>query len=270
VDEHQYLPDKEKLSILAATILLANTLTRFLDISSSSITLQILGIYFPISINLRSVILLLTIGITASGTQWLIQSHPGLKNQRTYQHWFVPAFTSWVVSFPIGQLPFGFPWLASLFFGGVVVILVLIAEYITVDPEDSRQPLAASGLTAVSFAIYLTFDITLHNAGVRLVLLLPAIVLASFLVSLRTFQLRFFGVWAFLEAGTIALVSAQIAAALHYWPITPIAFGLALLGPTYALTSFMSNLVESEPVSQALLEPSIILALIWGMAYLNR
>jgi hypothetical protein len=270
VNEHQYLPDREKLSILAATILLANTLTRFLDISSSTVTLQIFGVLFPISINLNMVILLLNLGITASGTQWLIQSHPGLKNQRTYQHWFVPAFTSWVVSFPISQLPFGFTWLASLFFGGVVVILVLIAEYITVDPEDSRHPLAASGLTAVSFAIYLAFAIFIYNASVRLILLLPAILLAGFLVSLRTFQLRFFGQWAFLEAGTIALVNAQIAAALHYWPVTPIAFGLALLGPTYALTSFMTNLGESEPVSQALLEPSIILVLIWGAAYLNR
>jgi hypothetical protein len=270
VQEHQYLPDKEKLSILAATILLAYSLTRFLNIPEHSIILQILGLYITFSLNVRTLIIILVVGITASGTQWLLQSHPAAQNQKTYHHWFVPAFTAWVVGFPIIHLPFGLTWLASFFVGGIVVILVLIAEYITVDPEDSRQPIAALGLTAVSFAIYLTFTIALHYSGFRLILVLPAMILASLLVSLRTFQLRFYGIWAFLEAGTIALVSAQIAGALHYWPVSSIAFGLALLGPTYSLTSFITNLAEGEPISRAAFEPSLILGVIWGIAYWYR
>lgn len=270
VDRHQHLPDKEKLSILAATILLAYSLSRFITIPERAILLQLFGLLIPITLNTRTVIIILVAGITASGTEWLLQSHPVAMNHKTYQHWFVPAFTSWVVGFPIIQLPFGVTWIASFFIGGVVLILVLVAEYITLDPSDIRQPVAASGLITVSFAIYLTFTIALHYLGFRLILLLPSIMLASMLVSLRAFQLRLYGRWAFFEAGTIALISVQIASALHYWPISSLSFGLALLGPTYSLTSFINNMAEGEPISQAVIEPAIILLIVWGIAYWYR
>lgn len=270
VDKRQHIPDKEKLSILSATILLVYSLARFITIPVHTINLQIFGVYFPISLNARTFIFVLAIGITASGTEWLLRRHPVGNTQQTYQHWFVPSFTSWVVGFPIISLPFGFSWIASFFIGGIVLTLVLIAEYISLDPNDSRHPFAASGLIAVSFAIYLTFSIALYYIGVRLVLLILAIMLAGLLVSLRTFQLRFYGLWAFLEAGTIALICGQIASALHYWPISPISFGLVLLGPTYMLTSFITNLAEGESIMQAIIEPGIILTIFWGIAYWYR
>ena len=66
----------------------------------------------------------------------------------------------------------------------------------------------------------------------------------------------------------MALTSVQIAAALHYWPLTPVAFGMALLGPAYALTNLLGNLAQSEPLRQAIVEPAIVLAFIWGLALL--
>jgi hypothetical protein len=117
-------------------------------------------------------------------------------------------------------------------------------------------------LTAVSFALYLVLAAALRFAGSRLFFLLLALTLAVSLVSLRTLQLRY-GQWAFIEAGVIALVTAQLASALHYWPLSPVSFGLILLGPAYALTSFLGNLAEGEPVRQAIVEPLALLLLVW-------
>jgi len=150
--------------------------------------------------------------------------------------------------------------------GGVTLMLVLLAEYIVVDPDDSRQPVAAAGLTAVSFALFLTLAIALRFSGSRLFLVLPALTLAAGLVSLRTLHLRLHGRWAFLQSSLIALLCGQIAAGLYYWPLSPVAFGLAVLGPTYALTSLIANLAEDETLEQALIEPGIVLAIVWGTA----
>jgi hypothetical protein len=145
-------------------------------------------------------------------------------------------------------------------------MLVLLAEYIVVDPEDVRHPPAAAGLTAVSFALYLALAVALRFGGVRLFLVLPALTLAAGLVSLRALHLRLHGRWAFIPAGVIALIVGQLAAGLYYWPLTPVAYGLALLGPAYALTSLIGALEEGEPLSQALVEPGIVLVLVWGAA----
>jgi hypothetical protein len=171
---------------------------------------------------------------------------------------------------PLYQLPLGFEWLASVVIGGIMLILVLIAEYITVDPNDARHAIATAGLTAVSFALYLILAITLRSGGLRLFLLMPALTIAGGLVCLRTLHLRLRGNWAIWPAVALALIIAQLTAALHYWPISPIAFGLAVLGPAYALSSLIANLIEGEGLRQALTEPVLVLGVMWGTALWTR
>jgi hypothetical protein len=190
-----------------------------------------------------------------------------LRHKFTIEHWLLPALTAWAISLPLSQLPIGLIWVISLAGGGCLLFLVLVSEYIVVDPEDVRQPPAAAGLIAVSFALYLILATALRFANLRLFLLLPALSLAGILVSLRALHLRLHGQWALLQAGLVALITAQIAAALHYWPLTPVAYGLSLLGPAYALTIFLGNLAEGETLRQAVLEPAVVLILIWGVVF---
>ena len=145
-------------------------------------------------------------------------------------------------------------------------MLVLIAEYIAIDPEDVRYTPASAGLTAVSFSLYLVLIIALRSADPRLFLILPAVTFCAGLVSLRALHLRLRGRWVFFPAIALALVIAQLTAALHYWPISPIVFGLALLGPTYALTSLIGALAEGIPLRRAILEPILVLIVVWGTA----
>ena len=58
----------------------------------------------------------------------------------------------------------------------------------------------------------------------------------------------------------------QIAAGLHYWPLSPIQFGLMLIGLLYGLTNLAANLGEDRPARRAVLEPAIIIGLCWGLA----
>jgi len=124
----------------------------------------------------------------------------------------------------------------------------------------------AAGLTAVSFALFLALAVALRFTGPRLFLILPALTLAAGLVCLRALHLRLHGRWAFVEAGIVALIIGQMVAALQYWPLTPVSYGLILLGPAYAITSLIAGLVEGEPLRQALIEPGIVLFVVWGAA----
>jgi hypothetical protein len=174
--------------------------------------------------------------------------------------------TAMAVGLPLFQIPLSPVWWAGFALGGGLILLVLIAEYITVDAEDARQAPASAVLIAVSFALYLVLSSGLRFADLRLFLLLPAMAVAGGLVSLRTLRLRLPDRWCVKEAVLVALVTVQIAAALRYWPLNPVAFGLALLGPAYALTTLLGNLAENEPLRQAIVEPAVVLAIIWVIA----
>ena len=260
------MPDANRLSVLSAVILLAYALARLVDIPVRDIEFQLPGIYLATEINVRTIIALLVAGLAATGADWLLRGHPSIGNHKTFEHWILPALTAYVIGLPIYQLALGLQWWLGFAIGGALLMLVLVAEYISLDPDDVRQPAAALGLTAVSFALYLTLAIVLRYSGLRLFLTLPALTLAAGLVSLRTLHLRLHGHWAWIESATVTLICAQIAASLHYLPISPVAYGLLLLGPAYAVTSLIANLAEGKTLRQSLIEPAIVLIIVLGTA----
>lgn len=262
----RYLPNFERLSVLAATLFLAYALAQFIDIPGWELEVQLPGVLLMVNFNIRTLIAFLAAGLAASGMDWLLRDHPALGNKPTLQHCLLPSLTALVIGFPLYQIPFGTVWWIIFTLGGLLLTLVVVAEYIAVDPEDVRYTLAAVGLTAVSFALFLMLAIVLRSAGTRLFLMLPAIGLAAGLVSLRTLNLRLHRQWKIVECLVVAFVVVQAAAGLHYWPFSPIAFGLAVLGSTYALTSLIGGLADEEPVPQVFYEPLVVLALAWGGA----
>jgi hypothetical protein len=270
VDRPGHLPDIDRLSLLVATILLAYALARFIDLPARKLALQLPGIYLAVNIDAQTIVALLVAALTATGVDWLVHSHPGLGKYSAFEHWLLPALTAWAIELPLSQMPFSPLWWVGFTLGGILLTLVLVAEYIVIDPDDVRQPPAAAGLTVLSFALYLVLAAALRFAGLRLFLLLPSLALAGSLVSLRALHLRLHGQWAILPAIAISLITVQMAAALHYWPVSPVSFGLVLLGPAYALTRLSGNLTEGEPIRQAILEPGLVLFFIWGIAFWIR
>ena len=260
------MPNTHSLSLVAAMILLSYALARVVNIPSRQIGMQLPGFYFSVSIDIHTFASFLVAGLTAAGADMLLRDHPALRKGSTFHHWLLPSLTALVIGLPLAQLPLNLLWWLGFTIGGFLLLFVLIAEFIVVDPQDIRHDPAAAGLTAVSFALFLTLAIVLRFASTRLFLALPALALASGLVSLRTLHLRLGGEWAFAPATVVLLIIGQLAAGLHYWPLSPVAYGLALLGPAYSLTSFFANLGEGVQIRKALLEPALVLILIWGAA----
>lgn len=265
MDRPRYLPQPDRLSTLAASILLAYAISRFIELEPRTLSLQLPGVYLAVQINVYSVVSFLVIGLTAAGADWLLRDHPAIGHHSTIEHWLLPALTAWVIGQPLFSLPIGPLWWAGFVLGGILLMLVLVAEYIAVDADDVRQPAASAGLTAVSFALYLALIVELRVEGLRLFQIIPLLALGAGLVSLRTFHLRL-RLWAFVEAGLIAFLVGQIGAALYYWRISPAAYGLLILGPTYGFTSLMGSLADGESWRQALVEPALVLIVVGGAA----
>ncbi len=269
-EEHRHLPDANRLSVLVAIILLAFALAQVVETQHYSLTFDILGIRIPLPFNLTIAATLLATGLTASGMDWLLRGHPHFEKKNTLQHWLLPALTTFVIGIPLYSLQSGSAWWFSFALGGVLLLLVFLAEYIVLDPSDVRYPAASAGLTALSFALFLTLTSGLSFIGTRLVLIVLVVFLAATMVALRALHLRLAEHWELAWSAGIGLICTQLAIALHYWPLGPIQFGLALLGPLYALTGLAINLGDGMSIRQAALEALIVLALFWTATWLLR
>jgi hypothetical protein len=263
--EKRYLPDPTRVSILTATILLAFALTRLISAPPYELTIPLIGLYVTLSFNLDTLIVLLAAGLAATGVDWLLRTHPSLEKGETREHWLLPTLTVLVIGVTLYTLPQTIVWWLGFGLGAAILLVVFFAEFIAVDPADSRYPYATAILTVLAFVIFLILAVALKASNARLFLVAPALFLGGGLVALRTLHLRLNERWEVSWAIGIAVVTIQLGAALYYMPLTPVRFGLALLSPVYALTSLAVSLAEGSPFRQAILEPAVMLILLCGL-----
>jgi hypothetical protein len=264
------LPDSERFSVLMAVILLAYASARFVNLPLRTFSLEIGGFFLPLQFNINTVLSVLVAALTASGMDWLLRGHPKLGEGFQYSHWLLPALTAWVISLPLANLPLSPLWWLAFLIGALLLTMLIFAEYVSVDPEDRYYAVVSIALTALAYGMFLTLAISLKALGARLVLTLPALLISSFLISYRVQLLRSPAKVEGLPLLGIAFVSVEIAGALHYWPLSAISYGLALLGVLYALNNFLFSISEGESTFEAAKEPSAVLLIFWILAALIR
>ncbi len=265
MEEHQHLPDLDRLSVIIAAILLAYALTPFVSIQENDIVIRLPFIVFYFTLSFSTIVSIFVAALAGAGSAWMLNTHPHFSGN-PIRHSVLPALIAWVIGIPLGNMALGIQWWAVFGLGGLLLILVFIAEYIAADFSDVRHALATIGLTALAFAFFLILTISLRASGMRLYLLLPALLVPLIATVLRTLYLRLNGRWCWAWAVGISLVIAQLAIGLQYWPVSPLSYGLILLGPAYALTSVAGSLEEGRSWSSLWIEPVVLLSLTWILA----
>lgn len=254
------LPQFERMSVVMAVVLLAYASARFIETPSQTLTLDFAGVFLALSINLRTIMSAMAALLAAAGADWILQDGQNSVAKRA-QHWMVPALTAWIISLPLGNLPLSPEWWLLFAGGAALLSLVLLAEYISRSPRHRFFGLASVGLVALSYALFLILSISLQALEVRLVLILPALFLAAGLIGARVQLLGETRDWSLVNVVALAFLTTQAGAALHYWPLSALAYGLLLLGLLYTLTAFFNAIQADRPLRQALVENGILLGL---------
>jgi hypothetical protein len=266
VDLHLHLPKPGRLSTIIAGILLCYAFLPFLQVPARLISFPIFGIQVSLPLNFYNLISLITAVMAAAGMDWILFDHPHRKDKNLFPHLILPALTAGAIGFPLGLLKPGAEWWIILGLGSLLIFLVLLSEYISLESTDIRYPLALMVLSGTSYSLLLILSIALRSAGIRLYLLLLLLPAIYAFFSLRILNFRLGGPWRFQWSAVITLVVTQILIALYYWPLSPVRFGLFLLGPAYAMIGVAASLEENPDPRNVYLEPLIVMAIIWILA----
>lgn len=259
MDETEHRPSIDRLSIVIAIVLLAYAFTAFINLPEREISIQLPGFLFEFRLNFTTLVSLLVAILAASGANWLLASHPLAGSEIKYHHWILPALTAMVIGVPLDILDTNAAWWIIFALGGFLFAAVLSSEYISADHTDRRFPLAVITLTAIALALLLVLSIAVHGAGLRLYLILLAIVPSSVLVSARCLSLRQYGKWSLPWALTVGLIISQLVVALHYLPLSALQFGILITGSVYSLICLISGLEEQQYGRSVWIEPVIVL-----------
>lgn len=219
-------PDRDRLSTLAALVVLTFTLLRVTSLPTAGWEIAIAGLQVRLEINTTVVMLALAAGLAVAGADWLLEGHPSAQGRRRVEHWVLPGLAAFGLGMIVARLPDGPPLWLGLVACATGLVAALYAEFLAVDPADPRRDLAAIGLHGLGHLLLLQVAFALRALGMRAAFQVPLLFLTVAAVLWRLLCLQGDRTQAPRHALLGAWITAQVGWGLHYWPVRPLTSAL--------------------------------------------
>lgn len=262
----------ERASVLATLVVLGLILGAFLQFPTWSTDLTVLGSPLTVNITQTALMAALLVGITCVGTDAIVRSHPTARRieaRFSFVTWALPALTVLLAAALLPQLPTQVYRIAGYVLTGLILILVVSAEYYTVDPSDRLYLPARLSLNAWAYLLALVIFVQIYSAKTRSLVSATGVTVVSALLALEFLRSagRGFGRTA-LYAAIAGLSTGEIIWAMNYWRISGLTGGLILLLGFYVFTGLANQQLQGRLSRRVVVEYALV-ALI-GLAVLLR
>lgn len=268
-DRHPTLiPGRQHLSVLVGIVLLSIVLTQFIELPTRPVGISVLG--SPLGFELSSDWLMaaLLAGLACTGTDAIVRTHPRAREvslQHTFVYWVQPGLVGLVAARLLAQAPTRAIWAAGLVATGVLIVIVLIAEYTTVDRLAPSYSQARLLLNTLAYVLAFALFVIVYQSHGRSLITATTTLVFSFALALdvlwgagaepgRTTAL----------AAAVGLVLGQCDWAMNYWQISAWSGGMLLLLVFYVMTGVATQHLQGRLTRQVLIEFAIVA--IGGMA----
>jgi len=258
-------PDRNRLSVLIAVLLLGSVIFRFIELPERVWNLQLLGSPLEIHVTETWLLITLMVGLVCTGTSLILHDHPHLvehSGRPIYVSWILPGVLIGLSAYLLARISTWPMWIGGLTLVGIAISLVISTEYTAVSPDAPGYPMARLALNVLAYLLVFTlFAIIYHTRTRSLVTstltLLTATLLALDLLSVADVPLR----RVVLFAGIVGLIVGESTWALNYWQVSAWVGGLFLL-LTFYITVNAAHQHLLERLSGPILVEFVIVAII--------
>lgn len=254
----KYSIDLDRLGALAGALLLGLALVRFLEAPVRSLTTTVLGSPLGIDLSAAVIVLLIIIGMSVTGVESLLRSHPLARQQkleRSYMFWIVPSLLAVSLAGWIDSTDSLGSWIIALLASGVVIPLAFVSEYQAVDPQQRSGTFLQWVQTVMVHLVALIIFSLIYDLQARSLLSGTAVLVVTLLLSARLF-------WpqanqtssAFLYGLVAGMLMGQMTWVLNYWPLTALEGGLLLLVLFYVVVGLLQQHLNGQFGRRVVLE----------------
>jgi hypothetical protein len=230
----------DKLSAVVSVILLCLALSLMVVLPTEAFSFAILGspLTVPLSQNWLAAVLL--VSMTCVGTASIMRLHPLSqegKLPRTFVFWILPGLATLLAAILLPRAPDRIYTLGGLAVMGILLPLIIIAEYRTVEPSALGYRATRLGLNFIAYLIALALFALIHESKVPDLLAAVVALAGSSLLALDLLHgtqqgLRRTSLYALI----VGLVMGEIVWALSYSKMNSLTAGILLLLTFYLMT----------------------------------
>ena len=266
--------DRNRLSVVVAMLLLGCVLFRFTELPEQVLMLEPLGSPLEIRITGTWLLMIVTVLVACTGTNYVLQGHPRLRagaGRPAFVSWILPAALVGLSVYLLGLAPNWTVWAAGLAVLGVVFSLTVAAEYAALSPDAPGHLRARLALNVLAYVLAFVSFTAAYGARTRSLVTATVALLAGGLLAIDLLSVADVELGRVLPyAAVIALMVGQGTWALNYWRLSAATGGLVLLLLFYsAVTVAQQHLLErlrptvlGELVAVAVVVLTV--AVVWG------
>lgn len=268
------MPRVDRLGITVSLVTLGLLLSILVALPSRILSFWVLG--SQLSVNLTGPVQLgiIMVGLVAAGVDALVRTHPRMHDRSlayTATFWVLPSVLVLAIQVLLRDLTWMGLKLVLVGLAGVMLIIVMGAQYLTIESEDRRFRNARLVLNVVIYIVALFFFVTVYTSRLRSLLSATSVLLISGMLALDLFRIPPNKAWrTWLYAGLVALTMGQLTWALNYARIDARVGGAFLLLVFYVLSGIIQQYLWRRLTGRMLLEYAFVgligMALLSGLA----
>jgi len=234
------MPNYDRLSVVVSLILLCLALSLIIELPTRTFSFVVLGSPLTIRFSQNWPVAALLASMACIGTDSIIRLHPlsrGRKLPCTFVFWILPGLATLLATLLLPRAPNRIYTLGSLAMMGILLPLIITAEYHTVDPAAPGYRAARLGLNVVAYLIALVLFVLVYGSRARSLLSATATLAGGGLLALDLLHgaRQSLGRTS-LYALIVGLVMGEIVWALNYSKVNSLTAGILLLLIFYLIT----------------------------------
>lgn len=257
----------EQLSLLVGMDALGLALTLLLALPERTIPFSFLGSQASIVLTGAWLLAILLSVLTAAGVESIMRAHPRVHlsaTQYTVILWILPcilvAGAALILPLLRDSLPFAFVMILA---AAVLLALVVLGEYLTVDLQDPAYGFARLGLNLAVYLAALVLFQAIYSFKLRSIFSAPMLGVAAALLALELLRASEQDVrrtW--LYAATVGLALGEALWAMNYWNVSGLLGGVTLLLLFYLLTGVAQQYLFGKLSWRTILEFAMVVVLV--------
>jgi hypothetical protein len=250
--EKREIPCYERASVFVSLIVLGLAFLPEIELPTRTFSFYVLGSLASIRLSATWLMAALLASLACTGTDSLVRSHPLVHRgeiRYTFVFWALPGLSVVVATLLLPLAPNGTAllrrfvapfrpyWLGGLALTALLLLLIAVAQYHTVDPTEPGYRLARLTLNIFVYLVALGLFPLIYGSKARSLLSATTMAAVGGLLALELLRgvhhnLRLTGIYALFTG----LALGEVTWALNYWTAGRLTGGLLLLLVFYLVT----------------------------------
>ncbi len=219
--EQTYSLNRDRLSVLVASILLLNVLFRFISFPEVSWRLELLGSPLEVRVTTATLLVLFCISLVVTGTRSILLAHPSASQELPrplYLSWILPGLLAGLSVSILTQVPDLRLWSGGLLLVAFLISVAIEAEFVALSPEAPHYARARLALNLLAYLLAFALFYFIYRTRARSLITATATTLTAFLLALDVLSIADVGVARVaLYAGVVGLTTGESTWAFNYW-----------------------------------------------------